>query len=210
MRYSLGIAPFRAFSLSPFALDTSRSIRTLHGVSEFFFDAIAAERPILPVPPLVFDPLCLALARQGTLELFPLCVPYLKILRSLVTPCTFSAFLECNPNLTPLHVLGCLGCCVGFLSISISFSFRIRAWTSSLRYTTQRARRTLDQVCIPSYMNPGWLLRLEYCSRLDLIILCSCLSHGYSWSQNSALVTIKGPWYYFECIIGLLLLQHMC
>ena len=123
MRYSLGIAPFGAFSLSPFALDTSRSIRTLLGVSEFFFDAIAAERPILPVPPLAFNPLCLALARQGTLELFPLCVPYLKILRSLVTPCTFSAFRECNPNLTPLHVLGCLGCCVGFLSISMSFHF---------------------------------------------------------------------------------------
>lgn len=135
--------PLVHFLLSPFVLDRLRSIRTLLAVSKISLDAIAAERPFLPVPLLVFDHFCLASARQEILGLFPL-----------------SAYPTSGSDVrydTPLHVLTHSGMRSQAHSIArpqtlgmllwISFyipifPFLIHTWTSCLHYTN--ARRLLS------------------------------------------------------------------
>lgn len=59
--------------------------------------------------------------------------------------------------------------------------FRIHTWTSYLPYTIQRATLTLDQVYIPSYMSPGWLLRLKNIVRVSILPYgVHVLSYSYS------------------------------
>ena len=56
--------PFGAFSFISFCIRWRlRSIRTLLAVGKISFDAIATERPFLPVPLLVFNHFCLASVR---------------------------------------------------------------------------------------------------------------------------------------------------